>query len=287
MNSTLHATNNTLRSPWAWGPPLVAVLLLVLVGATGSNRALFLFLNHAGHGLGEPFWLNLTLIGDGAVVLAMVLPSIKRSPRCFWAALIAAVIATLFVQGTKQIIDVPRPLAVFIVGEFFQAGPPYRAVSFPSGHAAAIFALTGIWVMGMTRRLAVRLALLGLAVLVSLSRVMVGVHWPLDILGGMLGGWFAAWCGLALQARYRWGTAGIGGAIAGTILLAIAAGLLVSKHVGIPGVMPLQRTLGGVCLLWGGWELRQSLHWLRLSQRLQQWRRRHAQPRLRRHPKGD
>jgi membrane-associated phospholipid phosphatase len=279
--------NKPLRSPWAWVPPLVAVLLIVLVGATGSNRTLFLFLNHAGHVLGENFWLNLTLLGDGAVVLAMVLPSIKRSPACFWAALIAAVIATLYVQGTKQIINVPRPLAVFSTSEFFQAGPPYRAVSFPSGHAAAIFALTGIWVLGLARRVAVRLALLGLAVLVSLSRVMVGVHWPLDMLGGMLGGWLGAWCGLALQARYRWRTEGIGGAIAGFALLAIAAGLQVSKHVGIPGVMPLQRTLGGVCLLWGGWELRQSLNWMRLPQRWQQWRRRHAQPRLRRHPKGD
>jgi membrane-associated phospholipid phosphatase len=263
--------NNTPHSAWTWAPPLAVALMLVLVAATGSNQSVFLWLNHAGHRFGENFWVNLTLLGDGAVALALVLPSIRRSPRCFWAALIAAVLATLYVQGMKQLINVPRPLAVLAPGAFFQAGPPYRAVSFPSGHAAAIFAITGIWIMGLSRHYLLRALLLLLAVLVSLSRVMVGVHWPLDLLGGMLGGWLAAWCGLVLSARYGWRTSGIGGIAAGMVLLAVASWLLVSRHIGIPAVLPLQRTLGLICLAWGAWELVQMLPRL-------QWRR---------HPKGD
>jgi membrane-associated phospholipid phosphatase len=259
------------RSPWTWAPPLVALLLLALIAATGTNRSLFLQLNYAGHALGENFWVNLTLLGDGAVALALVLPCIKRSPQCFWSALIAAVLATIFVQGMKQVINVPRPLAVFGPEDFFHVGPGYRAVSFPSGHAAAIFAITGIWIMGLRGHHLLRLALLALAVLVSLSRVMVGVHWPLDLLGGMLGGWGAAWCGLALYARRGWKTAGVGGLIAGTVLLVIAGALLFSRHIGIPAVLPLQRTLGAVCLIWGAWEMFQMLP--RFS--------------LRRHPKGE
>jgi membrane-associated phospholipid phosphatase len=263
--------NKTPRSPWAWAPPLVAAALLAVIAATGANQHLFLLLNHAGHGMGDDFWVNLTLLGDGAVALALVLPSIKRAPQCFWAALIAAVLAALFVQGTKQFINVPRPLAVFAAGEFFQAGPGYRAVSFPSGHAAAIFAIAGIWVMGISRHYLFRASLLVLAVLVSLSRVMVGVHWPIDLLGGMLGGWLSAWLGLGLSARYGWRTSGVAGFAAGVVLLAIAGALLVSRHIGIPAVLPLQRTLGVACLLWGAWEMFQML------------------PRvgLRRHPKGD
>jgi membrane-associated phospholipid phosphatase len=247
------------RSAWAWAPPLVAVVLFAVIAATGANHSLFLMLNHAGHRFGENFWVNLTLLGDGAVGLALVLPCIKRSPRCFWAALIAALVATLFVQGTKQIINVPRPLAVFPPGTFFQAGPAYRAVSFPSGHAAAIFAITGIWIMGLARHYVLRGALLVLAVLVSLSRVMIGVHWPLDLLGGMLGGWLSAWCGLAVHARAGWRTASIGGVVAGVVLLVVAGALLVSRHIGIPAVLPLQRTLGVVCLVWGAWEMFQML----------------------------
>jgi membrane-associated phospholipid phosphatase len=260
------------RSPWAWAPPLVALLLLAVLAATGANRSLFLLLNHAGHVFGDNFWVNLTLLGDGAVALALVLPCIKRSPQCFWSALIAAVLATLFVQGIKQIINVPRPLAVFGAEEFFHAGPGYKAVSFPSGHAAAIFAITGIWIMGLRRHHVLRAALLVLAVLVSLSRVMVGVHWPIDLLGGMLGGWMSAWCALALYARRGWKTSGVGGLLAGAVLLVIAGALLFSRHIGIPAVLPLQRTLGAVCLIWGAWEMFQMLP-PRLT--------------LRRHPKGE
>jgi threonine/homoserine/homoserine lactone efflux protein len=43
--------------------------------------------------------------------------------------------------------------------------------------------------------------------------------------------------------------------VAGLVLMCVAASLLVSRHVGIPEAMPLQRVIGGACLLWGGWEL--------------------------------
>jgi len=92
--------------------------------------------------------------------------------------------------------------------------------------------------------------------LVGLSRIMVGVHWPLDVLWGMLGGWLGAWCGLALQARRRWHTAGWCGMLAGAVLMAVAASLLVSRHIGMPAVMPAQRLLATICLVWGAWELR-------------------------------
>jgi membrane-associated phospholipid phosphatase len=258
-------------SPWAWLPPLVAAALFALVALSGANHRMFLFLNHEGGPLGEHFWVNLTLLGDGAVALALVLPCIKRSPQCFWSALIAAVVAALLVQGLKQVVNVPRPLAVFAPDQFYHWGPAYRAVSFPSGHAAAIFAITGIWIMGLSRHYLLRAALLVVALLVSLSRVMVGVHWPLDLLGGMLAGWAAAWTGLALYARWGWRTSGIGGFAAGVVLLVLAGALLVSRHIGIPAVLPLQRTLGAACLVWGAWEMFQMLP------RIQ----------LRRHPKGE
>jgi membrane-associated phospholipid phosphatase len=247
------------RSPWAWLPPLVALVLIALLVLSGANHSLFLALNRAGGALGPGFWVNLTLLGDGAVALALVLPSIKRSPQRFWSALIAAVVAAVLVQGMKQLVNVPRPLAVFDPADFYHWGPAYRAVSFPSGHAAAIFAITGIWIMGLSGHHLLRAALLTLAVLVSLSRVMVGVHWPLDLLGGMLGGWAAAWLGLALSARWGWRTSGIGGLAAGAVLLVVAGALLVSRHIGIPQVLPLQRMLGAVCLVWGAWEMFQML----------------------------
>jgi membrane-associated phospholipid phosphatase len=250
-----------LHPAWVWLPPAAALATLGAIVASGSNRALFLLLNHAGSMLGEPVWLRLTMFGDGAIALVLVLPSIRRAPHCFWAALAAAVFAGLWTQVTKQCIDVPRPLAVFGAGEFLHAGPAYRQVSFPSGHAAAAFAIAGIGIMGLSRHTLVRALLLAMAVLVSLSRIMVGVHWPVDILWGMIGGWIGAWAGLALHGRCGWRTSGIGGLLAGLLLLGMAGGLLVSHHMHIPAVMPLQRTVAAACLLWGTCEIAAMLPW--------------------------
>lgn len=244
-----------LHPAWVWLPPVAALAAIALILATCSNRPLFLCLNHAGHLLGNKVWLHLTLFGDGAVALALVLPGIRRAPRCFWAALAAAVFAGLWTQATKQFIDVPRPLAVFGAAEFFQAGPAYRQVSFPSGHAAAAFALAGIGVMGLAGRTPVRVLLVLAASLVSLSRIMVGVHWPVDVLWGAVGGWCGAWSGLALHARWRWRTASPGGVLAGLLMMGVAASLLVSRHIGMPATLPMQRLVASVCLAWGAWEM--------------------------------
>jgi membrane-associated phospholipid phosphatase len=256
------------RSPWVWLPPATGLALLVLLLATDANRAVFLALNHAGHALGPLgplgplIWLHLTMLGDGAVGLALVLPCIRRAPHCFWAALAAAIFAAVWTQLPKQFIDVARPLAALAPEQFYQFGPAYRRVSFPSGHAAAAFAMAGIWIMGVATGALVRALLLLLATLVSLSRIMVGVHWPLDIVWGMLGGWLGAWMGLALQRRRGWRTGGKAGLAAGLVLLGVAASLLVSRHIGIPAVMTLQRVVGAVCLVWGAREIALMLPWL-------------------------
>jgi membrane-associated phospholipid phosphatase len=287
-------------------PPATGLAALALLLASGANRAVFLILNHAGHPLGQLFWLHLTMLGDGAVALALVLPCIRRAPHCFWAALAAAVFAALWTQVTKQFIDIPRPLAALPPDQFFQAGPAYRAVSFPSGHAAAAFAMAGIWIMGVSGNESnsgsksgsasglVRALILLLATLVSLSRIMVGVHWPIDILWGMLGGWLGAWLGLALHARRRWRTSSVGGLLAGVVLSGVAASLLVSRHIHIPAVMPVQRLIGCVCLLWGAREIAAMLppqwwraQWWRILRRRAQWRRtRLRRPRVRQDAKG-
>lgn len=256
----------SLRSPWVWMPPSVALTLIGLLLATGGNESLFLWLNHGGHAFGTTAWEQFTMLGDGAVALALVLPAIRRAPRCFWAALVAGVIAGLWTQVTKQLIDIPRPPTVLMAGTFFQAGPVYRHLSFPSGHAAAAFALAGIWVLNLRGQRLLRAALLLLATLVSLSRIMIGVHWPIDILWGMIGGWIAAWTGLAMHGRWGWRTSGVGGVLAGGLLLVLSATLLVSRHIGIPAVMPLQRVIGSACFVWGAWEM------IRMWPRLRWWR---------------
>lgn len=75
----------------------------------------------------------------------------------------------------------PRPwLSVEGLIPLVSPGDPW---SFPSGHSTAAFAAAGIWVRALPRRW-MRTAALLLAVLMALSRLYVGVHFPTDVLAG-------------------------------------------------------------------------------------------------------
>lgn len=62
--------------------------------------------------------------------------------------------------------------------------------SFPSGHAAFVFALAG-FIYLHNRKVGVWFLIA--ALLIGLGRVMAGVHYSSDILGGLVVGVFSAW----------------------------------------------------------------------------------------------
>ncbi|MCL4487244.1 MAG: phosphatase PAP2 family protein [Chloroflexi bacterium] len=101
-------------------------------------------------------------------------------------------------------------LSAHLIGVFFYRARPFVThsvtqlipytpdASFPSDHTTLAFALIiALWlVLGRTR-----LFCLGLAALIGLARVFVGLHYPTDVLGGAVLG--AAWGALAIVAASR------------------------------------------------------------------------------------
>ncbi len=67
--------------------------------------------------------------------------------------------------------------------------------SFPSGHAAFYFALSTV-IYSYNKRAGIFFFIASF--LISISRVFVGVHWPLDIIAGALVGVFSGWLILKL-----------------------------------------------------------------------------------------
>ncbi len=190
------------RSPWYWGPPSVALLLAAAVALSGSNVTLFHWFNGWPAWSGNALWADLTVLGDTVFVFALLLPWWRRRPDIVYAAFLAAVPATLWVDVLKPLIDSPRPAAVLGASAIHVIGPVLTARSFPSGHTTAIFTLAGVVALSLTRS-RWRWPVLGLAALVGISRCAVGAHWPLDVLGGAFGGWLSAWAGVALARRWH------------------------------------------------------------------------------------
>jgi undecaprenyl-diphosphatase len=78
----------------------------------------------------------------------------------------------------------PRP---FVAGVGAQLIPHAPDGSFPSNHMTFVWSITAGLLLARTTRVA-GVALVGVALAVAWGRIYAGVHWPLDMVGGVLVG---------------------------------------------------------------------------------------------------
>jgi membrane-associated phospholipid phosphatase len=245
-----------LAPPWmVFGPPSIALILLIGVEVSSLDQSLFFYFNGLSSITGPRFWANVTILGDGLVCAVLLLPWIRRHPERVWGGLLGALLMVVILRSFKGFVSLPRPLGVLPEDAITVIGPGHRRSAFPSGHAATMALFAGVWALSAHRRVVSWLAL-GLAVLVAVSRMAVGVHWPSDVLAGLALGWATAWIGLRWASRAKWVTNQTGNRVLTGALLLSAAVLLLLDHTGYPGVLLFQRSLALFCLLWGLLELR-------------------------------
>ncbi len=235
------------REPRVWLVPLLAFAGIAVLIASDTNRSLFLYLNGMGALASDVLWENLTVLGSTLVGLTMLAPLIGRRPDILWSLALAAILATLWVHGLKGPIGELRPPAVISPELLHVIGPAYHYGSFPSGHSTTIFTVAGI--LSLYLRRSALIWLVAAALLVGLSRIAVGVHWPLDVLGGAFGGWLSAVFGTLLAQRWRWGVSRSGKWILGLALAACTLALLISPDASYPDTIMFQRLLALICLL--------------------------------------
>ena len=172
-------------------------------GLHGFDRAILLALRHADNPANPlgPLWLqvaarDVTSLGSPAVltlitVAALGFLALKRQWRAELFVLASICGGTAVSFALKDLIQRPRPDLVAAVAQT-------QTYSFPSGHAflsAVTFLTLGALLARMQRQAEVKIYLLAVAiaitVLVGISRVYIGVHWPTDVLAGWCAG--AAW----------------------------------------------------------------------------------------------
>jgi len=195
-----------MRSPYKINLALFVtfILCMTIVLLTGINKNLFLYINSAASQSNPFIWANITFLGDTLPACLMMLLFIRKKPDLVWSAILATIIATVVVNILKYYITSPRPPSVLDKELINIIGPAIYSHSFPSGHTVTIFTFAGLLIFYF-RSMVARVAIVILAILIGISRIAVGVHWPADVLGGAALGIFFAIAGFWIISKLGWG----------------------------------------------------------------------------------
>jgi membrane-associated phospholipid phosphatase len=134
----------------------------------------------------DRFFTGVTELGSiwaaGAAAGVLTLGGRRRAAASGFAA---AGAAWLVGQGLKRVANRPRPYQADPEGARVLIVPPH-ASSWPSSHPAVLAAFTSVAARELGLGVIARAALTGLGVSVATSRVYVGVHYPSDVVSGLL-----------------------------------------------------------------------------------------------------
>lgn len=192
--------------PWSRSALLALALAQVVVltaalarlGVSAAERAVFTGLHGLPAALEAPLVLVMPLGSfPGGMVVAVLAGLVARDMA--YRLTLAVPLAWLAATATKVAVSRGRPADVLEVAVEATAGA--SGPGYPSGHTAVAVALaTSLWpdLGGAGRGVVVVLA-----TLVALSRVVVGVHLPLDLVGGAAIGGLAGLGARGVVARAR------------------------------------------------------------------------------------
>lgn len=150
-----------------------------------ENLLLFIQENCRSEGW-NPFWKIMTHLGDGAlfwVLTALALMVSKKTRKIGVAAILSIIMGSLVTNVLLKLV-VSRTRPYDHNDNIIPIIKKPRDYSFPSGHTTVSFACALVYLRQLPKKYGVSAA--ALAGLIGFSRLYLGVHYPTDILGGIM-----------------------------------------------------------------------------------------------------
>lgn len=170
----------------------------------GFDQQVFFVINHLPHGsilnlIGQ-FFSGIGTFGIIWFILgAWLFLKEEKKDHWFWAPVVLAGIGSWLLADAilKPLIARARPaieMGAIIVGS------QSKDAAFPSGHATIAFAMAGVLSHKEPRW---RWVFYLLAVAIAFSRIYLGKHYPLDVIGGAVVGWIIGKGALLASSKLR------------------------------------------------------------------------------------
>lgn len=169
-------------------------------------------LYEAAGGFFTPIMEVISLMGKGGIfliILSLILAFLKKTRRFGTAMCLGLAIGAIFVNlFLKVAIARPRPYADvngFFYPLWVMMGQHMESdMSFPSGHTNAAFAaMVPLFILGNKK---VSWLALVFGILMGISRIYLVVHFPTDVIGGLITGTIAGVIGtlIAINLPRKW-----------------------------------------------------------------------------------
>lgn len=167
-------------------------ITLIFLVFDDINTQLFITINTwSEHYIPPQILAHITDTGNATIAAALGLFLCVAKPglikRLFFTILITAIVSAALKNGFYW----PRPATVLGVNNIHVVGDARYQKSFPSGHTMTAFAVTGFYIFSLKGRGLVWILSL-FALVVGVSRIAVGAHWPEDVFFGAALGLCAA-----------------------------------------------------------------------------------------------
>ena len=154
--------------------------------------SILLWIQENLRGFMDSFWVWITSLADKGwfwILLAVVLVCFKKTRWAGATVLVALIVNHVLTNVIlKDLFGRPRP---YMVSEDLVTLIKHlSSYSFPSGHTSCSFAAAFVLCFMMPKKVSIPAIIL--AAFIGFSRMYVGVHYPTDVLGGILVGFLSA-----------------------------------------------------------------------------------------------